>query len=76
MNAVSRDNEDLLYSEWVHAGKFVRITILSVISLFIILAVVISIFFPHAAIITVILLGSSSAGVLLIFWAYRGINIT
>ena len=71
----NKNNDDLLYSEWVPAGRVVKIVLTSTILLFILLIIIISALEPQTMIYLFIILGSASIFILFLYWNFRGLNI-
>ena len=69
-------NDEILYTEWVPMGKFVKAIILSACILILSLGIIISIFIPKELIFVGILLGAVSLLIFLMYWNYRGLKIT
>ena len=71
---VNKNNDDLLYREWVPAG-IIKKVLSSIILLFILLTITISALEPQTMIYLFIILGSASFFILLLYWNFRGLEI-
>ncbi len=71
-----QDDNDLIYTEWVPAGKFVRFTILFVFILISTLAIIFIATLPNEVAFVGLILGGVSVFILLLFWNYRGLHIS
>ena len=69
-------NDDILYAEWVPSGKFVKAVIIFVCLLILSLGIIITIFIPKELVFIGIILGSVSIIIFLMYWNYRGLQIT
>ncbi len=69
-------NDDVMYAEWVPAGKFVKRVILFVCILIISLGIIISVAIPEELAFIGLILVGFSAIIFLIYWNYRGLQIT
>lgn len=72
----NQKNNEILYVEWVPAGRFVKIVILFVCFLIISLGIIISFFRPIELRFLDIIFGAISLLIFLIYWNYRGLQIT
>ena len=72
----TQNNDEILYEEWVPAGKFVKAIILFTCLLLISLGIIFTIFKPKELAFMSIILGGISLFILLIYWNYRGLQIT
>ncbi len=76
---ITKNNDNLLYSEWIPLAKIVKIVIISLIFfLFILLFYLIIIFASEPQVITFLLftLGGLCVLFLFIYWNFRGVQIT
>jgi hypothetical protein len=69
-------NDEILYAEWVPAGRFVKAVILIVCLLFLSLGIIIFAFRPEELGYIGIIFGAVSLCIFLIYWNYRGLQIT
>jgi len=69
-------NEEIVYTELVPLGKFVKVLILFVYLLILSLGIIISVFIPKELIFVGIILGVVSLFIFLMYWNYRGLKIT
>jgi len=69
-------NDEIVYTEWVPLGKFVKAVILFVCLLIFSLGIIISAFIPKELIFVGIMLGVVSLLIFLMYWNYRGLKIT
>jgi len=69
-------NEELLYSEWVPAGKFVKVVILFVFLLIMTIGIIFTALMPKELMVMGIIFGGVSLFILLIYWNFRGLKIT
>ena len=69
-------NDEILYVEWVPAGKFVKAVILFACLLILSLGIIISAFKPKELAFIWIILGAVSLFIFLLYWNFRGLNIT
>jgi len=73
-------NDEILYTEWVPAGKFIKILVLFVCLLFFSIGIIITAFIPQELAFLRIILGYNLiiVGIIifLIYWNYRGLKIT
>lgn len=81
MISISREkdihkNNEILYKEWVPAGKFVKAVILFVCLLIISLGIIIYAFMPEEVGFISLIFGAVSLIIFLLFWNYRGLKIT
>ncbi len=67
--------DEILYTEWVPAGRFVKYLILFVCLLILTLGFVISAFFPEELAFFWIIFSAVSLLIFLLYWNYRGIKI-
>ncbi len=73
---ILQDDDDLIYTEWVPAGKFVKFTILFVFILISTLAIIFIATLPNEVAFVGLILGGVSVVILLLFWNYRGLHIS
>ena len=73
---IIKNNDDLLYSEWVPIGKFVKIIISLVSLFFIFMVVIISALESRIMIFLLLILGGACIFILFMYWNYRGLRIT
>jgi len=71
-----KKNEELLYSEWVPAGRFVKVVILFVFLLIMTIGIIFTALMPKELMVMGITFGGVSLFILLIYWNFRGLNIT
>jgi len=69
-------NEELLYTEWVPAGRVVKIVMLSFFLLIITIGIIITAFIPKELMFIGIIFGAVSLFILLLYWNFRGLRIT
>lgn len=69
-------NEEILYVEWVPAGKVVKIVMLSVFLLISSIGIIIAAFMPKELMFIGIIFGVVSLFILLLYWNFRGLRIT
>ena len=69
-------NEEILYEEWVPAGRVVKIVMFSVILLISSIGIIISAFMPKELMFISIIFGVVSLFILLLYWNFRGLRIT
>ena len=69
-------NEEILYGEWVPAGRVVKIVMLSVFLLIFTIGIIIAAFMPKEMIFIGIIFGAVSFIILLLYWNFRGLRIT
>ena len=72
----AQKNDEILYSEWVPAGKFVKGIILFVSLLIVSLGIIISALKPEELMFFWIIFGAVSLLILLFYWNYRGLKIS
>jgi len=72
----SKENREILYTEWVPAGRFVKIVVLSVFLLIITIGIAITAFIPKELMLMGIAFGGVSLFIFLMYWNYRGLKIT
>ncbi len=72
----TQNNNEILYKEWVPAGKFVKAIILFTCLLLFSLGIIFTIFIPKELAFMGIILGGISLFIFLIYWNYRGLQIT
>ena len=70
-----QNTNEILYSEWVPAGRFVKIVIIFVCTLIISLGIIISTFIPKELAFIGIILGAVALLVFLLYWNFRGLKI-
>ena len=68
-------NDEILYVEWVPAGKFVKVLVLLTCLLIFSIGIIISAFKPKELVFLGITLGAVSLFIFLIYWNYRGLKI-
>jgi len=68
--------DEVLYSEWVPAGRFVKIIVLFVFLLIFSLGIVSTAFLPIEVAFIGFILGAVSFFIFLMYWNYRGLKIT
>ena len=71
-----KKNEEVLYREWISAGKFVKVLVLFVVLFILSFSIIITAFIPKELIFIGIILGAVSIFILLVYWNYRGLKIT
>lgn len=69
-------NNEIVYTEWVPAGRFVKIVILFVCLLILSLGIIIFAIRPEELEFIGIIFGAVSLSIFLIYWNYRGLQIT
>ena len=74
--SITKNTDNLLYSEWVPVGKFVKITIFLVSFFIIFMVIIISALEPQVMISLLIMLGGVCGFILFMYWNYRGLQIT
>ncbi len=72
----SKENREILYSEWVPVGRFVKIVIFSVFLLISTIGIVVTAFIPKELIFMGIIFGGVSLFIFLMYWNFRGLKIT
>ena len=71
-----KKNGELLYKEWVPAGRFVKIVILFVFLLILTIGIVFTMLMHKELMVMGIIFGCVSLFILLLYWNFRGLNIT
>ena len=71
-----QNNDEIVYTEWVPLGKFVKILILFVFILILSPSIIISAFIHRELVFIGVILGAVSLIIFLIYWNYRGLKIT
>lgn len=69
-------NDEILYSEWVPAGKFVKVVILIAFLVILSLGIIITAFTPKGLAFVGIILGAVSIFIFLMYWNFRRLKIT
>ena len=69
-------DKDLLYTEWVPAGKFIKFTVLFVFILISTLAIIFTATLPIEVAFVGLILGGVSVFIFLFYWNYRGLKIS
>jgi hypothetical protein len=69
------ENNEILYTEWVPAGRFVKSIVLFVCILILTLGIIITAFIPIELLFIGIILGVASLFIFLMYWNYRGLQI-
>ena len=69
-------NDEIVYAEWVPAGRFVKAVVLFVCLLISSLGIIIPAFNPEELTFIGIIFGAVSLFIFLIYWNYRGLQIT
>jgi len=69
-------NDEILYVEWVPAGRFIKAVILFAFLLILSLGIIISAFTLKGLVFVGFILGAVSLFIFLIFWNFRGLKIT
>ncbi len=72
----TQNNDEIVYEEWVPAGKFVKAIILFTCLLIISLGIIITIIMPKELAFMGIILGGISLFIFLIYWNFKGLQIT
>ena len=72
----NQKNEELLYQEWVPAGKFVKAVILFVFLLILMIGIIFTLLMHKELMFIGILFGIISLFILLLYWNFRGLKIT
>ncbi|MFX0040375.1 MAG: hypothetical protein ACFFCY_13970 [Promethearchaeota archaeon] len=70
-----QNDKDLLYTEWVPAGRFIKFTMLFVFILITSLALVFTAVLPIEVAFVGLILGAVSVLIFLMYWNYRGLKI-
>jgi len=70
-----QENDEILYTEWVPAGRFVKIVILFVCVLIISLGIIFTAFLPIEVTFVGFILGVVGLFIFLMYWNYRGLKI-
>ena len=73
---ISQKNEELLYIEWVPAGRVVKIIMLSVFLFITTIGIIITAFMPKELMFIGIIFGAVSLFIILLYWNFRGLRIT
>ncbi len=71
-----KKNEDILFREWIPAGKFVKVLVLFVVLFILSISIIVTAFIPKDLVFIGIILGAVSIFILLVYWNYRGLKIT
>ena len=69
-------NDEIVYGEWVSAGRFVKGMMLFVCLLFISVGIIIYASNPKELAFLAIIFGAASILIFLLYWNYRGLKIT
>jgi len=69
-------NDEIVYGEWVSAGRFVKSVMLFVCLLFIFIGIIIFAFNPKELAFLGIIFGAVSIIIFLLYWNYRGLKIS
>lgn len=69
-------NEEIVYEEWVPVGRFVKIVMLSVFVLIVSIGLLTTALMPKELLFVSIIFGAVSLLILLLYWNFRGIQIT
>ena len=69
-------NDEILFAEWVPAGKFIKVLVLFVCLLIFSIGIIITAFIPKELTFLAIICGVVSLFIFLIYWNYRGLKIT
>jgi len=69
-------NEELLYKEWVPAGKFVKVVILFVFLLILTIGIIFTTLMHKQLLLIGVLFGCVCLFILLVYWNFRGLKIT
>ena len=69
-------NKELLYREWVPAGKFIKVLVLFVCLFILSIGIIIIAFIPKELTFLGIIFGVVSLFIFLIYWNFRGLKIT
>ena len=69
-------NDEILYVEWVPAGRFIKGVMLFVCLSFISISIIISAFNPKELAFLGIIFGAVSIIIFLLYWNYRGLKIS
>ena len=69
-------NDEILFTEWVPAGRFVKVVVLFACILIASLGIIITAFIPKELVFIGIFLCAVSLFIFLIYWNYRGLKIT
>lgn len=71
----AQKHDEVLYSEWVPAGGFLKVVVLIVFVLFVSLGIVFTAFQPGELSFIGIIFGIASIVIFLFYWNYRGLSI-
>jgi len=71
-----QNKDEIVYTEWVPLGKFVKVLILFVCILILSPSIIISAFIHRELVFIGIILGAVSLFIFLVYWNYRGLKIT
>jgi uncharacterized membrane protein YdbT with pleckstrin-like domain len=69
------ENNEIIYSEWVPAGRFVKVTVIFVCILIASLGIIFIAYLPLDVAFVGFILGSVSLIIFLMYWNYRGLKI-
>ncbi len=69
-------NDEILYAEWVPLGRFVKVALLSTCIIIASLGIILTAFLPIEVSFMGLILGAVSLFILLMYWNYRGLQIT
>jgi uncharacterized membrane protein YdbT with pleckstrin-like domain len=69
------ENDKILYSEWVPAGRFVKIATTIVITLMFTLGAIFTMYLPINLAFVGLILGVIGVIIFLVYWNYRGLQI-
>ncbi len=72
----TQKNDEILYTEWVPAGRFVKVIVLFACILIASLGIIITAFIPKELVFIGIILGAVSLFIFLMYLNYRGLKIT
>ena len=72
----TQKNEEILYIEWVPAGRFIKVLVLFVCLLIISIGIIITAFKPKELTFIGIIFGAVSLFIFLLYWNFRGLKIT
>jgi len=75
-NNIQKKNDKILYTEWVPAGKIVKVLVLFVYLLIFSIGIIVTAFIPKELTFFGIICGVVSLFILLIYWNYRRLKIT
>ncbi len=72
----TQKNRGILYTEWVPAGRFIKVVVLFACILIASLGIIVTAFLPIELAFIGIICGAVSLLIFLMYWNYRGLKIT